>query len=110
MTAFLTVLAVLGWTLLALLVLAVLAFALPAWVLVDWRGGAWTLRARVLCVTVRLYPRPARKKREKTKKKRTEPAGPAAEKPPLVAFVLVPVLGGFHFGAGDREKLGLFSL
>ena len=82
MTAFLTVLAVLGWTLLALLVLAVLAFALPAWVLVDWRGGAWTLRARVLCVTVRLYPRPARKKREKTKKKRTEPAGPAAEKPP----------------------------
>ena len=70
------VLAALGWTLLVLLVLAILAVVLPAKVLVDWRDGEWTLRARVLFLTFRLYPRRARTKRG------TDAPPPPAEQPP----------------------------
>ena len=62
-------LAALGWMALALLVLLILAVVLPAYVLVEQRNGEWTLRARVLFVTVRLYPR---KKREKKKQEPEE--------------------------------------
>ena len=70
------VLAALGWTLLVLLVLAILAVVLPAKVLVDWRDGEWTLRARVLFLTFRLYPRRSRAKRG------TDGTPPPAEQPP----------------------------
>lgn len=70
------VLAALGWTILVLLVLAILAVVLPAKVLVDWRDGEWTLRARVLFLTFRLYPRRSRAKRG------TDGTPPPAEQPP----------------------------
>lgn len=55
------VLAAVGWVLLALVILIALAILLPAQVLVDLRGGEWTLRARVLFLTFRLYPRRAKR-------------------------------------------------
>lgn len=80
------ILAAVGWILLALLLVMILAVALPAKVLVDWRGGKWTLKARVLFLTFRLYPRHRRKRAEEA---HSTPAGapegtaekPAAESP-----------------------------
>lgn len=81
--------AVLGWTLLALLALLVLGLLAPACAVVEYREGALSVKARVLGIPLRVYPRPERSAPQK-EQRTGEPAAPAPPKPKKKAFSLTP--------------------
>lgn len=74
-------LSVLGWTLLALLVLLVLALVLPVRAQIEYREGALSVQARVFGLSFRLYPSPESPKKRKPKKKKPKKREKAAQSP-----------------------------
>lgn len=74
-----TVLAVLGYTLLGLLVLVLALLCTPAGVSAELCGDAFTAQAHILCFSFRIWPL---RQRDKKPKKKAEPAAESAAAKP----------------------------
>lgn len=87
--------AILGWVLLALLGLLVLALLAPVRAVVEYREGALSVKARVLGIPLRVYPRPGQSAARslRARKKKTARAKPK------------PKRKGFSFALEDLQNL-----
>jgi hypothetical protein len=79
---FLAILKVIGIVLLVLLAVVLILLLLPVGVMVDWSDDALTVKARILCFSIPLYPgRPGKKQQKPAKTPPpAEPSEPAQNK------------------------------